>query len=100
MGYLDVSEFGFVNLEEYFASIVRRHTLTTYHVDTLLLKADEVWPIHRDDYYWSPHITGHLDIRTVPGNHNTMFAPEHAPRLADTLVPLLDAHEPERRTPR
>jgi thioesterase domain-containing protein len=91
MGFIDVSEFGFVNLEEHFAAIVQEYALGTYAVDALLLKADEVWPIHAADYYWRPHSTGRLDIRAVPGNHNTMFNPEHAAVLAAALVPQLDA---------
>ncbi|HEV8299262.1 MAG TPA: SDR family NAD(P)-dependent oxidoreductase, partial [Acidimicrobiales bacterium] len=94
MGFIDVSEFGFVNLEPHFARIVREHRLGIYAVDALLLKADEVWPIHRHDYFWGGVITGTLDIRTVPGNHNTMFNPEHAATLAAALVPLLEAHAP------
>jgi acyl transferase domain-containing protein/thioesterase domain-containing protein len=94
MGYTDVSEFGIVDLEEHFGKVVHDYPLGRYDVDAALLKADEVWPIFPPDYYWSKHITGKIDIVPVPGNHHTMFAPEHAPVLAEKLTRLLDEHEP------
>ncbi len=94
MGYTDVSEFGIVDLEEHFATVVHRYPLDRYDVDAALLKADEVWPIFPPDYYWSKHITGSIDLVSVPGNHHTMFAPENAPILAGKLAKLLDDHEP------
>ena len=59
-----------------------------------MLKAEWVWPIQPHDYYWGRYITGTLDIAEVPGDHNAMFYPENAPRLAEVLMPLLDANEP------
>jgi thioesterase domain-containing protein len=93
MGYTDVSEFGFVDLEEYFATVVQRYQMPQYQADVVLMKADEVWPIHPHDYYWSRYLTGHLDVVTVPGNHNTMFATDNAIVLAEKLVGILDAHD-------
>ena len=94
MGYSDVTEFGFVDLEDHFAEVVHRYRLGSYSVDYALLKADEVWPVFPKDYYWSRYVTGVIDIVSVPGNHHTMFAPENAPILAAKLTRLLDEHDP------
>jgi thioesterase domain-containing protein/acyl carrier protein len=93
MGYTDVSEFGFVDLEDYFATVVQRYDMPHYDTDAVLMKADGVWPVHPRDYYWKRYITGHLDVVTVPGNHNTMFAADNAVVLAEKLVGILDAHD-------
>ena len=45
-----------------------------------VLKADLVWPIQPPDYYWTPYVAGRLDVRSVPGDHHSMFYPE--PRTA------------------
>jgi hypothetical protein len=29
----------------------------------------------------------------VPGDHQAMFFPENAPRLADVLMPILERHD-------
>lgn len=34
-----------------------------------------------------------IDIAEVPGEHNAMFYPENAPRLAEVLGAVLDRHE-------
>lgn len=93
MGYTDVSEFGFVDLEDYFATVVQRYEMPRYDTTAVLMKADEVWPIHPHDYYWKRYITGHLSVVTVPGNHNTMFATDNAVVLAEKLVGILDAYD-------
>ena len=70
------------------------YRLTRYAVDYALLKADHVWPVFSDDYYWSDYISGRADILTVPGNHHTMFAADNAPILAAKLARLLDERAP------
>ena len=94
MGYQDVTELGFVDLEDHFAEIVHNYRFGRYVTDCALLKADEVWPVFPPDYYWRNYVTGHIDIVSVPGNHHTMFAPDNAPILAAKLSRLLDEHEP------
>lgn len=94
MGYQDVTELGFVDLEDHFAEIVHNYRFVRYITDYALLKADEVWPVFPSDYYWRNYITGRIDIVSVPGNHHTMFAPDNAPILAAKLSRLLDEHEP------
>ncbi len=93
MGYTDVTEFGFVDLEDHFATVVQRYVMPRYDTDAVLMKADEVWPIHPHDYYWKRYVTGRIDVVTVPGNHNTMFATDNAMVLAEKLVGILDAYD-------
>ena len=93
MGYTDVTEFGFVDLEDHFATVVQRYVMPRYDTDAVLMKADEVWPIHPHDYYWKRYVTGRIDVVTVPGNHNTMFATDNAIVLAEKLVGILDAFD-------
>ena len=59
--------------------------MSTIDVDAAVLKAEWVWPVQPHDYYWSRYIDGQLDIAEVPGDHNAMFYPENAPRLAEVL---------------
>ena len=59
----------------------RRGTTST----SPILKADHVWPVHRDDYYWRDHVAGRLEWHSVPGDHHSMFYPEYAPALADVV---------------
>jgi acyl transferase domain-containing protein/thioesterase domain-containing protein/acyl carrier protein len=94
LGQRDVEDLGFVNLFYYFSAAADRYEMKTVDVDAAILKAEWVWPTQPHDYYWSNHINGHLDIVEVPGDHNAMFYPENAPRLAEVLEPLLDRHEP------
>jgi hypothetical protein len=63
-------------------------------VDAVILKAEWVWPIQPHDYHWQRFIKGTLEIAEVPGDHNAMFYPENAPRLAEVLMPILDRYEP------
>ena len=58
-------------------------------MDVTVLKADHVWPVHRDDYYWRDHVSGSLEWYSVPGDHHSMFYPEHAPALADVVREVL-----------
>jgi thioesterase domain-containing protein len=93
LGVRDVEDLGFVNLFYYFSAAAERYRMGTIDVDAAVLKAEWVWPVQPHDYYWSRYVTGSLDIREVPGDHNAMFLPEHAPRLADVLNDVLDQHD-------
>ena len=88
LGYV-ADDTGFVNLFYYFSATADRYQLARYDVDVTVLKADHVWPIHRDDYYWRDHVSGSLDWYSVPGDHHSMFYPEHAPALADVVRDVL-----------
>ena len=90
LGYIDVGAHGFVNLYHYFSATADRYETSTYDVDVTVLKADQVWPSQPDDYYWSAHVRGRLAWRTVPGDHHSMFYPEHAPALAAVVRDVLD----------
>ena len=94
LGMRDVESLGFVNLFFYFSAAADKYVMSTIDVNAAILKAEWVWPIQPHDYYWGQYITGRLDIAEVPGDHNAMFYPENAPRLAEVLMPLLDANEP------
>jgi thioesterase domain-containing protein len=91
LGIRDVEDLGFVNLFYYFSASADRYEMTSIDVDALVLKAEWVWPVQPHDYYWGRYITGHLDVAEVPGDHNAMFYPENAPRLATVLQEALDA---------
>ena len=80
---------GFVNLFYYFTAAADRYQLARYDVDVTVLKADHVWPVHRDDYYWRDHVGGRLQWLSVPGDHHSMFYPEYAPALADIVRQVL-----------
>jgi acyl transferase domain-containing protein/thioesterase domain-containing protein/acyl carrier protein len=92
LGVRDVEDLGFVNLFYYFSAAAEKYRMGTIDVDAAVLKAEWVWPVQPHDYYWGAHIRGDLDIREVPGDHNAMFLPENAPRLAAVLDDVLDAH--------
>ena len=91
LGIRDVEDLGFVNLFFYFSAVADRYNMGTIDVDAAVLKAEWTWPTQPHDYYWGRHIRGELDIAEVPGDHNAMFYPENAPRLAKVLTSLLDA---------
>ena len=55
LGYV-TDDTGFVNLYHYFSAAAERYQLARYDVDVTVLKADHVWPVHRDDYYWRDHV--------------------------------------------
>jgi len=76
---------GYVNLYFYFSATAERYQASTYDVDVTVFKAEEVWPIQPYDYYWSRHVTGDLQVRSVPGNHHSMFYHELVPQLAATV---------------
>ena len=76
---------GYVNLYFYFSATAERYQASTYDVDVTVFKAEEVWPIQPHDYYWSRHVTGDLQVRSVPGNHHSMFYHELVPQLAATV---------------
>ena len=94
LGMRDVESLGFVNLFFYFSAAADKYVMSTIDVNAAILKVEWVWPIQPHDYYWGQYIRGRLDIAEVPGDHNAMFYPENAPRLAEVLMPLLDANEP------
>jgi acyl transferase domain-containing protein/thioesterase domain-containing protein/acyl carrier protein len=94
IGIRDVRDLGFVNLYHYFSAAADRYEMKPIEVDAAILKAEWVWPIQPHDYHWSRFIKGSLEIAEVPGDHNAMFYPEHAPRLAEVLMPILDRHAP------
>ncbi|HWM22328.1 MAG TPA: SDR family NAD(P)-dependent oxidoreductase [Ilumatobacteraceae bacterium] len=85
LGMADTAAHGFVNLFHYFGATSEKYHMTSYPSDVLLLKADTVWPTQAWDYGWGEHVEGQLDIRVVPGDHNSMFYPENAPALARVL---------------
>ncbi len=89
LGYAG-DETGFVNLFYFFSATAEQYRVGTYDTDVTVLKADHVWPVHRDDYYWSDHVLGRLTWRSVPGDHHSMFYPEHAPALAAVVRAVLD----------
>jgi thioesterase domain-containing protein len=91
---------GIVALDEHFAQVSAQHPMSTYGVETIIIKADLVWPGHAHDYYWSGHLTGKLTLSTTPGDHNTIFHPENAEHLASVLAPLLEAYETPQEAPR
>ena len=90
LGIRDVEGLGFVNLFYYFSAAADRYVMTSIDVDALVLKAEWVWPVQPHDYYWGRHITGTVDVAEVPGDHNAMFYPENAPRLAEVLQQALE----------
>ncbi len=89
LGYAG-DDTGFVNLFYYFSATADQYSIGTYDVDVTVMKANHVWPVHRDDYYWSDYIVGQLTWRSVPGDHHSMFYPEHAPALAAAVRAVLD----------
>lgn len=89
LGIRDVEDLGFVNLFHYFSAAADRYDMSVIHTDAAVLKAEWVWPIQPHDYHWGRFIDGELDIAVIPGNHNAMFYPENAPRLAEVLDEVL-----------
>ncbi len=91
LGIVDVGEV--VNLFSYFSATAERYEVGRYEVDVTVLKADHVWPVQPYDYYWTPHVDGQVEIRTVPGDHHSMFYPELVPQLAGVMRARLDEIE-------
>ena len=94
LGIVEVE--GFVNLYYYFSTTAERYELTTYDVDVTILKAEDIWPIQPFDYHWSRYVEGEIAIRSVPGNHHSMFFPELVPALATAVRNRLVEIEPAR----
>jgi thioesterase domain-containing protein len=90
LGVEQLDEGGFANLYWYFTATEERYQMSTLDVDAALLKADWVWPTQPEDYHWRRYLRGDLELDTVPGDHNTMFLPENAPRVAAALMEILD----------
>jgi acyl transferase domain-containing protein/thioesterase domain-containing protein len=84
------TELGYVNLYYYFSAVVERYQIAPVDVDAAVFKAEWVWPSQPYDYHWARYIRGDLDIVEVPGDHNAMFYPENAPRLATALIDVLN----------
>jgi thioesterase domain-containing protein len=93
LGLADTEAHGFVNLFYYFGATSEKYQMTSYPSDVLLLKADRSWPTQAWDYGWGQHVEGRLEIRIVPGDHNSMFYPENAPALARVLSAELAARD-------
>jgi thioesterase domain-containing protein len=94
IGVVGDENAGFVNLYYYFTAAAEQYRMRPLEVDTVLVKADWVWPVHPHDYHWSRYIRGRLDITESPGDHWAMFFPQNAPRLAERLEALLDVSDP------
>jgi thioesterase domain-containing protein len=90
LGLQQLDEGGFANLYWYFTATAERYQMTTLDVDAAVLKADWVWPTQPEDYNWRHHLRGDLELAEVPGDHNTMFLPENAPRVAEALMEILE----------
>jgi thioesterase domain-containing protein len=84
LGHSEVD--GYVNLFYYFSATAERYQLTRYPVDVTVFKADVVWPVQPYDYYWTEFIDGSVEVRSVPGDHHSMFYPEYVPQLANELM--------------
>ncbi|HSM67326.1 MAG TPA: thioesterase domain-containing protein, partial [Ilumatobacteraceae bacterium] len=84
----------FVDLYYYLSATADQYGLKLYDVDVTVLKSAKVWPVIRDDYFWSDYVTGRLAWHVVPGDHHSMFYPDNAPTLAAVvrrvLAPLDD----------
>ena len=92
LGHTDVD--GYVNLFYYFSATAERYQPTRYRVDVTVFKADYVWPVQPYDYYWSQYVDGSVDLRSVPGDHHSMFYPEYVPQLAHNVMTRLAEIEP------
>ena len=93
LGYAGVDQLGYVNPYFYVSAALSEYQTGEYQVDATVLTADLVWPALPPDYYWTPHIKGQLEFRTVPGDHNTMFYPEFAPTLGRVVSEVLRRHD-------
>ena len=76
---------GFVNLYYYFSAVAERYEIGARSTSTPpCSRRSGCGRSQPHDYHWRPaHTVGELDIVEVPGDHNTMFYPENAPRLAE-----------------
>ena len=73
IGVVGDENAGFVNLYYYFTAAAEQYRMRPLEVDTVLVKADWVWPVHPHDYHWSRYIRGRLDITESPGDHWAMY---------------------------
>ena len=85
---------GYLNLEGWFATVVRSHRFSTYRVPVLLLRAAAPRPTMDPDYGWSDVLPGGWEEIVVAGSHESMFAPEHAEELARVVGGTLDHIDP------
>jgi thioesterase domain-containing protein len=88
--YEDMQAHGFNDLYDHFTDVSERFAVGHYDVDAILVKAQLRWPLMSDDYGWSDHITGRLDVVIAKGDHESMFSAQNAPGLAADLAPLID----------
>jgi thioesterase domain-containing protein/NAD(P)-dependent dehydrogenase (short-subunit alcohol dehydrogenase family)/acyl carrier protein len=88
--YADMRAHGFNDLYDHFTEVAEAFEVGQYDVDAVLVKARLRWPLMSDDYGWSEHIGGRLDMVIADGDHESMFHAENAPTLAADLAPLLD----------
>lgn len=65
---------------------------TPYPGKVLLFRGDQSDCDPRDD--WQRHISGELEIRTVPGDHRSLMAQPHVIELARQLQEVLQASSP------
>jgi amino acid adenylation domain-containing protein len=77
----------------------RRQLLFKYKLPTIsskctLFKAQELWAIFEKsnsfDNGWKPYITNNFEIKTTPGNHETMFNLPHVIHMAKSINHILE----------
>jgi thioesterase domain-containing protein len=88
LGYEALGDF--VDLYDDFSAIAARYEMSRYDVDVTLFRADQIAPVQPADYHWSRFVGGSLTLRTVPGDHHSMFYPEHVAALAAAVRRRLD----------
>lgn len=75
MGVRDVEELGFVNLYYYFSAAADRYKMKSINVDAAVLKAEWVWPVQPNEFFWDQYINRGLDIAEVPGDTTRCSTP-------------------------
>ncbi|NNE11592.1 MAG: KR domain-containing protein [Ilumatobacter sp.] len=91
--YADMRAHGFNDLYDHFTQVSEQFEVGEYDVDAVLVKAQLRWPLMSEDYGWSEHIRGRLDVVIAAGDHESMFHADNAPGLAADLAPLLDRYD-------
>lgn len=91
--YADMVGHGFNNLYDHFTEVAERFDVGTYDVDAILVKAQLRWPLMSDDYGWSAHIRGRLQVVVAAGDHESMFHADNVATLVDDLAPRLDQYD-------
>jgi len=80
---------GLVDLGGHFYSVVSEYVLRSYPTNALLVQAAANSRVHYPAC-WDRHFTGHLTRVLVPGDHFSMFKPEHVANLVAVVEPYLD----------